>query len=143
MFWIKKLTLLVTLFMVGMLLLAACGAEEPTPVVVEEVVDTQATAEAEAAIAADARADTEEPDVASESSSETQAPTQKSEVPRISAEELKERLDNGETIVIGDTRSIFAYNDSHIAGAISVPVSEAVTQLEGIPLDQAIILYCS
>ncbi len=53
MYWIKKLTLLVTLFMVGMLLLAACGAEEPTPVVVEEVVDTQATAEAEAAIAAD------------------------------------------------------------------------------------------
>ncbi len=155
MFKPKKLILLVSLLVVGMLLLAACGADEPTPTAVEQIVDTQATADAEASgeeaagvdaaadAAADAGAEAEEPDAAGESSTEEQGPMLRSEVPRVSVEELKERLDNGETIVIGDTRSETAFEISHIAGAISTPESEVLSQLEGIPLDQAIILYCS
>lgn len=120
MFEYKKLTFLVSLFMVGMLLLAACGAEETTPAPVEEAEDTQAMVEA------------------AESSSENQVPTSKSEVPRISAEELKERLDNGEAIVVVDTRPTSTYDKKHIAGAITRPDS-----FDDIAHDQEIIAYCA
>ena len=111
MFKFKKLVLLVSLFIVGMLLFAACGAEE------SGVTDT-------------------------ESSSENQGPTRLSEVPRISAEELKDRLDNGEAIVVVDTRSA-GYGIKHIAGAISVPSVRGESPLDELPLDQEIVLYCT
>ena len=62
MFWIKKLALLVGLLVVGVLLLSACGADEPTP-----AADAEAKAEAEAADAAASAV--EEPEAASEPSS--------------------------------------------------------------------------
>ncbi len=44
------------------------------------------------------------------------------EVPRISAEEVKAKLDAGYNIVIVDSRSKVSYDQSHIAGAISIPI---------------------
>ncbi|MEE8470520.1 MAG: rhodanese-like domain-containing protein, partial [Dehalococcoidia bacterium] len=46
------------------------------------------------------------------------------EIPRISAEELKAKLDAGSNIVIVDSRSAAAYEQSHIVGAISIPAEE-------------------
>jgi rhodanese-related sulfurtransferase len=68
-----------------------------------------------------------------------------SEVPRISVEELKERLDNGEAIVVGDTRPAAVYDVKHIAGAISMPASEIYNEspMDELPLDQEIVLYCT
>ena len=139
----KKLTFLASLFMVGMLLLAACGAEEPTQAPAEEAIDTQATVEAAAAEVEEEMA--EESNVASdsESSSENQTPTTLSEVPRISAEELKERLDNGDAIVVADTRQENQYDAKHIAGAISVPSLLAESPLDELALDHEIVLYCT
>lgn len=122
MFKFKKLAILASLFIIGMLLLAACGAEEPTPATVEEAIDTQATAEP---------------------SSENQVPISASEVPRISVEELKERLDNGEEIVVVDTRSTSSYDIEHIPGAISMPSTNIESPLDELPLDQEIVLYCT
>jgi cytoskeletal protein RodZ len=191
----KKLTFLASLFMVGMLLLAACGAEEPTQAPAEEAIDTQATVEAaeaaaaeeaaqatveaaeaaaaeeaaqatveaaeaaaaeeaaqatveaaEAAAAAEAEEEmTEEPNVAAdtESSSENLVPTIPSEVPRISAQELKERLDNGDAIAVADTRQEYLYDAKHITGAISVPSLLAESPLDELPLDHEIVLYCT
>jgi hypothetical protein len=62
-------------------------------------------------------------------------PTTKAEVPRISVEELKERIDSGEAIVIGDTRGPGLFEKSHIAGAIII--------YDDLPLDQEIVLYCA
>ena len=50
-------------------------------------------------------------------------PTRPEEVPRISAEELQQKLQSGENFIIVDTRSRSDYYESHIQGAISVPVS--------------------
>ncbi len=72
-----------------------------------------------------------------------QAPTTRDEVPRMTAEELKERMDNGEAIVIGDTRSQREYDLKHITGAISIPARLVEDHLQGLPRDQAIILYCT
>jgi hypothetical protein len=62
-------------------------------------------------------------------------PTTKAEVPRISVEELKERIDSGESIVIGDTRGQSSFELGHIAGAIIIN--------DDLPLDQEIVLYCA
>jgi rhodanese-related sulfurtransferase len=64
-----------------------------------------------------------------------------SEVPRISAEELKERLDNGEAILIVDARSTSDFEYGHIAGAISVPNYEVESRLDEFPRDQDIVFY--
>ena len=68
-----------------------------------------------------------------------------SEVPRITVEELKERLDKGEEIVVGDTRPASVYDIKHIPGAISVPASAIYNEspLDELPLDQEIVLYCT
>ena len=166
MFKFKKLAFLASLFMVGMLLLAACGAEEPTPAQVEQAIDTQATVEAaEAAAAAEteeaAQATVKAAEAASASESEEEmaeasgvtattepvsenpVPISVSEVPRISVEELKERLDNGEEIVVVDTRSTTSYDIKHIPGAISMPSINIESPLDELPLDQEIVLYCT
>jgi rhodanese-related sulfurtransferase len=62
-----------------------------------------------------------------------------SEVPRISREELKERLDDGEDIVIFDTRGKVPYDFEHIAGAIW----PAKANPDEFPHDQEIVIYCT
>jgi rhodanese-related sulfurtransferase len=66
-----------------------------------------------------------------------------SEVPRISVEELKERIDNGEAIVIGDTRGQSSYDTRHVAGAISIPFDQVESHVNDLPRDQEIVLYCT
>ena len=73
----------------------------------------------------------------------TPVPTTKEEVPRISVEELKERIDSGEAIVIGDTRGQSSFDIMHIAGAISITSSQVEALLDDLPLDQEIVLYCT
>jgi len=70
-------------------------------------------------------------------------PKSKSEVPRISAEELKDRLDNGEEILIVDSRATSLFETRHIAGAISVPSFEVESHLDELPRDQEIVFYCT
>jgi rhodanese-related sulfurtransferase len=62
-----------------------------------------------------------------------------SEVPRITAEELKKRLDDGEDILVIDTRiGSRQYDLQHIPGAIKRPRS-----LNDVAHDQAIVAYCT
>ena len=63
-------------------------------------------------------------------------PKNTSKVPRISAEELKGRLDNGEAILIVDSRTKAAFEYGHIAGAISVLPIEVEERLDEFPRDQ-------
>ena len=70
-------------------------------------------------------------------------PKDKGEVPRIWPDDLMERLDNSEVILIVDSRPKNAYDYRHIAGAISVPLAEVESRLDELPRDQEIVLYCS
>ena len=70
-------------------------------------------------------------------------PTTRAEVPRISVEELKERIDSGESIVIGDTRGQIMFDLGHIAGAIVIMHHHVEALLDDLPLDQEIVLYCA
>ena len=56
-------------------------------------------------------------------------------------EELKDRLDNGEAILVVDSRSTSTFESRHIAGAISVPDFEVESRLDEFPRDQEIVFY--
>lgn len=147
MFISKRLIFLLILFLAGMNLLAACATNESRPSTVEDALDTQPTTEAVEA-GSDSNADkdaTEELDVeaATGPTSENQVAIERDEVPRVTAKELKELIDNGASIVIGDTRVDIAYNLGHIPGAVLATGSQVETHLNQIPLDQEIILYCA
>lgn len=74
----------------------------------------------------------------------SEVPTKLEDVPRISVEELKERIDGGEAIVIGDTRVQRVFDVNHIPGAISITSAQVIeARLDDLPLDQEIVLYCT
>jgi rhodanese-related sulfurtransferase len=63
-------------------------------------------------------------------------------VPRISLDETKSKLDNGQAVLV-DVRSKSSYDKSHAVGAISIPEQEINSRLNELPRDQEIVLYCT
>lgn len=71
-------------------------------------------------------------------------PLTAADVPRVSVEEAKVALDSGAAIIV-DVRSKDAYAAEHIAGSISIPLTEIEANPAGMKLekDQWIITYCT
>jgi 3-mercaptopyruvate sulfurtransferase SseA len=107
------------------LLLIGCGASSAEPTAAPTAAPT-ATSEPTA---------TPEP--------EAEIPSKSSEVPRMPVDEFKTRLDDGQEIVIVDTRSQASYDLKRIPGAIWVPSANLPSPLDDVPLDQEIVLYCT
>jgi hypothetical protein len=78
------------------------------------------------------------------SSEERELPLTDADVPRISLEEAQAALESGEAIIV-DVRSSGAFEASHVAGAISVPLGVIEQDLANVPLtnDKWIITYCT
>lgn len=68
----------------------------------------------------------------------TSVPQLKRDVPRITAEELKKRLDDEDDILIIDTRNESQYELRHIPSAIRKPDS-----FDDLAHDQEIVAYCA
>lgn len=64
------------------------------------------------------------------------------DVPRISLEETRRKLDSGQAILV-DVRSKESYDSSHAQGALSIPETEVDSRLSEIPRDVEVILYCT
>ena len=72
------------------------------------------------------------------------------EILRIRVEDVKAKLDAGSNIVIVDSRTKMAYDRNHIAGAISIPLSDLTTisseeitqRYSDLHLYDEIITYC-
>ncbi len=60
---------------------------------------------------------------------------------RITPQQVKERLDRGETIVLVDVRDRSQYDRMHVTGALSVPKTEVDTRAREIPADKPIVTY--
>ena len=62
----------------------------------------------------------------------------------ITAEELKERLNKGETPVIIDVREDWEYQEANIAGAKNIPLGALPTQLDDLEdlKDKEVIVQC-
>jgi len=64
---------------------------------------------------------------------------------RISAPELKERLERGDPIVIVDLRSDLSYHGDgvKVTGAIWIPPDDFEKHYSEIPLGQPVVMYCT
>jgi len=71
-------------------------------------------------------------------------PLTEADVPRVSVEDAKDALDSGEAVIV-DVRGAEAYAEAHIAGAISIPLTDIEFNPSGVALDkdQWIITYCT
>ena len=71
------------------------------------------------------------------------------EVLRITAEELKQLIDEEGEYVLVDSRDSMSYDQGHIEGAINIyynPTGDPTSlemMLMGLPMDKLIIIYCS
>ncbi len=64
------------------------------------------------------------------------------DVPRITPQELKAKLDAGQAAVF-DARLQEPYARQHIAGAISLPKDEVAARLDELPTDKLAVFYCT
>jgi 3-mercaptopyruvate sulfurtransferase SseA len=64
------------------------------------------------------------------------------DVPRITIDELLQKMADNSNILIVDTRHADQYEVDHIKGAISVPLDTIVSGGWMPPADKEIILYC-
>jgi 3-mercaptopyruvate sulfurtransferase SseA len=71
-------------------------------------------------------------------------PLTEAEVPRVSLEEAKLALESGNAIIV-DVRGPEEYQESHIAGAISIPLGTIESNPASLELDKDewIITYCT
>jgi hypothetical protein len=69
--------------------------------------------------------------------------SQGDEIARIGVEELWNRLQAGEAIVVADARSRQSYDLQHIAGAISMPEGEVAARASELPRDRLVVFYCA
>lgn len=71
-------------------------------------------------------------------------PQTEADVPRISVEEAMTARNSGEAVIV-DVRSAESYAAGHVAGSISIPLTEIETNPTGVSLDkeQWIITYCT
>jgi 3-mercaptopyruvate sulfurtransferase SseA len=67
------------------------------------------------------------------------------EVPRITVDELKEKLAKNAPVFIIDSRSQGSYDNSEIKikGAVRIPMDEIESRLKEIPRDREIVVYCT
>ena len=64
-----------------------------------------------------------------------------SEVPRISIEDAKKAFDDGSAVFV-DARSVEAYKEEHIKGALIIEGAEP-NRFDALPKGKKIIVYCS
>jgi hypothetical protein len=71
------------------------------------------------------------------------------ELPRITAEELKELIDNKSEFILVDSRDSGSYSKEHIKGAINIhfdPAGDPMVRrmtLMALPMDKLIVIYCA
>lgn len=65
----------------------------------------------------------------------------RAELETISRDELRERLDRGDVVVI-DVRPSAEYAAGHLPGAVSIPPDQLEDLLQDLPRDRDIVAYC-
>ena len=70
------------------------------------------------------------------------------DIPRILCEELQKMIENGEKVIIVDTRTTVSYKDDHIKGAINIYLNPGGDPFErqmtfmALPADKPLVIYC-
>jgi hypothetical protein len=64
------------------------------------------------------------------------------DVPRISPVDAKAQLDSGQAVVV-DVRGDPYYQAAHVAGAVSIPLTQIEAGQHELPKNAEIVLYCT
>lgn len=70
------------------------------------------------------------------------------DIPRIKCEELQQIIEEGEKVIVIDTRSSVIYKDNHIKGAINIHLNPGGDPFErqmtfmALPADKSLVIYC-
>jgi 3-mercaptopyruvate sulfurtransferase SseA len=67
------------------------------------------------------------------------------DLPRITCEQLKQKIDSGEPLVVVDTRLGLFFKGGHIPQSVNIPfqlIDEQTASLLALPKDKPIIFYC-
>lgn len=151
----QRWTILLSLLTVVILVMGACGrgggeaeapataeppaAEAPAPA--EEAAPTEAPAEEAPAEEAPAEETASEIDIAALVDEYMAAiPDGFMAVGKLDA--FKEILDTGEAVLI-DVREVSEYEAGHIAGAINIPIRTLTQNLDKVPTDKPVMIYCA
>ena len=67
------------------------------------------------------------------------------EATRVTVDEVKERMDRGESFTFVDTRNPTAWSEAKqkLPGALRIPADEVENHLDEIPRDRSVITYCT
>ncbi len=67
------------------------------------------------------------------------------ETTRVTVDEVRERMDRGESFTFIDTRNPQAWGEAEtkLPGAIRIPAEEVEQHLDEIPHDRTVITYCT
>ena len=68
--------------------------------------------------------------------------TNQDEIPRVTAEEAYQAVQNGEAVLV-DTRTESEFQSDHASGAISLPVNQVEARLGELDPDTWYITYCT
>jgi rhodanese-related sulfurtransferase len=63
-------------------------------------------------------------------------------IPQVSVEELKQKMDGGEKPLLLDVREPHEYALADLPGAIKVPLQTLPKNLEKVPKDRDLVVYC-
>jgi predicted small lipoprotein YifL len=143
----KKLFVVSVLVLLA-LALAACGQSSVQPVADQAVSATptavahQQTIEVAVQATLTAVAPTLTPPPPPSATPVVTTITSPADVPRITAQELKAKLDAGQAVVF-DARRRESYIERHIAEAISLPQSRVAARLVELPTDKLAVFYCT
>ena len=64
------------------------------------------------------------------------------EIPEISPQELKQKLDENESILLLDVREPSEYDIVHLKDARLIPLNTLPHHVDSLPSDQEIVVYC-
>lgn len=67
------------------------------------------------------------------------------EATRVTVDEVKARMDRGESFTFIDTRNPTAWGEAEtkLPGALRIPANEVEQHLDQIPKDRSVITYCT
>ncbi len=66
----------------------------------------------------------------------------KTSLPEITPRELKQKLDENESVILLDVREQSEYDIVHLEDAQLIPLNTLPYNIEKIPTDQEIVVYC-
>ena len=67
---------------------------------------------------------------------------QKDTVAEVTAQDVQQRLAQGEALLLLDVREPYEYHEAHIAGSTLIPLGQLSRRLEDLPRDRPIVAVC-